>query len=108
MNSGSHRLLNEAAGLSSRRFKQLLQQERYFRALFDRAGPPITSIEQTKGSVGDVELEVVELTGQVGDAYLMDLRALHAPAPNGADKARLMLTCRLPRSSIAAKYGQAT
>lgn len=31
--------------------------------------------------VGDVALELVELSGALGDVYFMDLRVLHAAAP---------------------------
>ena len=34
------------------------------------------------GHVGDVELQVVEMIGEPGDAYFMDLRVLHTYAHN--------------------------
>ncbi len=104
--AGSHLLLNHSAGLSSKKLKQNLRKEHYFRSLFDPARPPIAQLEEAMGRVGDVELEVVELAGRIGDVYLMDLRVLHTPASNCSDKARMMLTCRLPKSKIAAKFGE--
>lgn len=44
--------------------------------------------------VRDVELSVVEMTGQAGDVYLMDMRLLHAPSINSARKPRIMATAR--------------
>lgn len=104
--AGSHRLFNNSAGLSSKELKRRLRKEDYFKSLFDPNRPAIVHLDKTAGRVGDVELEVVELSGRVGDVYLMDLRVLHTPAPNCSDKARLMLTCRFPRSTIAARFGE--
>ncbi|MEM9938047.1 MAG: phytanoyl-CoA dioxygenase family protein [Pseudomonadota bacterium] len=99
--SGSHRLLNTSRVLRSKELKRLLTNEPYFRALFDANRPPIEDLRDTVGSVDDIKLEVVELTGNVGDVYLMDLRVLHTLSPNTSDNARMMLTCRLPRTAIA-------
>jgi hypothetical protein len=46
------------------------------------------------GRVGDVELQVVEMTGEAGDVYFMDLRMLHTVAPNALRIPRLMITQR--------------
>ncbi len=102
--AGSHRLANNAADLSSKKLKSQLQKEHYFKSLLDPKRAPISNLAETKGSVHGVDLEIVELSGNVGDVYLMDLRLLHTPAPNCSDKARLMLTGRFPRTTIAAKY----
>lgn len=105
--AGSHRLLREHSVLSSKEVKGHLRKEKFFKTLFDPQRPAIEKLGEAVGYVGDVKLEVVELTGSVGDIYLMDLRVLHTPAPNCADKARLMLTCRFPRSAIAAQLANA-
>lgn len=39
-------------------------------------------------------LEIVEMHGQSGDVYLMDMRTLHAPSINATNKTRLMATAR--------------
>ncbi|QTD54884.1 phytanoyl-CoA dioxygenase family protein [Parasphingorhabdus cellanae] len=101
--AGSHRLMNNSHHLRSKELKRLLGREKYFQSLFDANRKPITHLEDTAGSVDDVDLEVVELTGQIGDVYFMDLRMLHTPAPNSAQTPRVMLTCRLPRTAVAAK-----
>ncbi|MEL6874229.1 MAG: phytanoyl-CoA dioxygenase family protein [Pseudomonadota bacterium] len=103
--AGSHRLFNNSPGLSSRELKRKMRDEPYFQSLFDPGRPAIVHPETATGCVHDVELEVVELSGKVGDLYLMDLRVLHTPAQNGSDKARMMLTGRFPRSTIAEGFG---
>jgi ectoine hydroxylase-related dioxygenase (phytanoyl-CoA dioxygenase family) len=103
--AGSHRLMNHSGELSSKELKRRLMKEDYFRSLFDTGRPAIERIEETSGRVGDVNLQVVELAGRVGDVYLMDLRVLHTAAMNSSDKARMMVTCRFPLSTIAAKFG---
>ncbi len=105
--TGSHRLINNLADLPSKKFKQLLKQERYFRSLLNPDLPSLTWSGETTGRVGEVDVEVVELTGKAGDVYLMDLRMLHTPAPNSSHRARMMLTCRLPITALAARYSNA-
>lgn len=101
--AGSHRLGNTSGVTRSKDLKRRLGRERYFRWLFDPRRKPIECLSDTVGKVDDVELNVVELSGQVGDVYFMDLRALHTPAPNASDTARIMLTCRFPKTAIASK-----
>lgn len=38
--------------------------------------------------------ELVEMWGNAGDVFVMDMRVLHAPSINSKKNARLMLTCR--------------
>lgn len=103
--AGSHRLLNQFASLSSRGVKQRLKDEQFFEMLFDPDRSAIMSLDRATGHVGEVDVSIVELTGGVGDVYLMDLRVLHAPAPNSLEKARLMPTCRFPTLEVASKFG---
>jgi ectoine hydroxylase-related dioxygenase (phytanoyl-CoA dioxygenase family) len=42
----------------------------------------------------DFGLKVLEMSGQAGDVYLMDMRTLHTPAINDSNKLRMMATCR--------------
>jgi ectoine hydroxylase-related dioxygenase (phytanoyl-CoA dioxygenase family) len=46
------------------------------------------------GRAGEIEIEVVELTGKPGDVWLMDMRVLHTVAPNARSTPRVMLTQR--------------
>jgi ectoine hydroxylase-related dioxygenase (phytanoyl-CoA dioxygenase family) len=100
--AGSHRLLNTGRFIRSRDVKRQMGREEFFRVLFspkeDRTG-----ILGKTGAVGDVPVEVVELTGEPGDAYLMDLRVLHTLAPNASKRPRIMITYRFVRAECTAE-----
>ena len=101
--TGSHRLLNDGRARQAKDIKQLLCQEAFFRELYAEA--PATGADRARllgetAIVDDVELQVVELTGAPGDAYLMDLRVLHTAAPNAADHPRIMATHRFVRVAV--------
>lgn len=56
---------------------------------------------ETLGSDGDIEkelaslnLSILEMSGQAGDVYLMDMRLLHTPSINSTTNLRLMATAR--------------
>ena len=57
--------------------------------------------------VDGVRLELVELTGVPGDAYLTDLRVLHSGAPNASVRPRMMATYRFMRADLMAEFAQA-
>lgn len=42
----------------------------------------------------DYGLKVLEMSGQAGDVYLMDMRTLHTPSINDSKNVRIMATCR--------------
>ncbi len=42
----------------------------------------------------ELDIALVEMTGQAGDVYLMDMRLLHSPSVNASRRVRLMATCR--------------
>lgn len=98
--AGSHQLLNDAGALTSKEVKQRLRNEPFFEALFDPRRAPMTAVEEAAGHARGSDLRVVELTGNMGDVYLMDLRLLHTPAPNASQTARMMLTCRFPKREL--------
>ena len=107
--AGSHRLLNEGRSLRAKDLRRLLCREAFFRELFtetpdgarDRAG-----LLGRTAAVDDVALEVVELTGAPGDAYFMDLRALHTSAPNAAGHPRIMATHRFVRADLVQELAE--
>jgi hypothetical protein len=41
-----------------------------------------------------IGLTVLEMSGQAGDVYLMDMRTLHTPSINDSKSIRIMATCR--------------
>lgn len=105
--AGSHRLLNSDQVLKSKQVKDKLRDEPFFQWLFDPKRAPIADPAEATGRMHDVDLQVVELCGKVGDVFLMDLRVLHTPAPNCSDSARIMATCRFPKPSAAGMLGSA-
>ena len=47
-----------------------------------------------KDKLRDIGLTVLEMSGQAGDVYLMDMRTLHTPSINDSKNVRMMATCR--------------
>jgi len=45
-------------------------------------------------TVDGMDLSVLEMTGQAGDVYLMDMRLLHTPSINATKRPRMMATAR--------------
>lgn len=103
--AGSHQLLCNGRSLRPADVKPLLRTEPFFEALYaGRANGDLPT-----GFSGDIPLRVMELTGLPGDAWIVDLRVLHGPAPNAGERPRIMVTDRFARadlmSQITAAYG---
>lgn len=101
--AGSHRLLNEGRFVRANEIRQLLSREVFFRTLYSEGEASVEDRVRLLGhssTVADVALEVVELTGAPGDAYLTDLRLLHTAAPNATDRPRVMVTHRFVREDV--------
>jgi hypothetical protein len=99
--AGSHHYLNDQGLVKSKVVKkQLIKSHPWFKGLFRRDGSDRRRYLDTPTSDGKVALQVVELTGEPGDVWLMDLRVLHSLSPNTSGRARLMATQRyfLPES----------
>jgi len=95
--AGSHRLLNAGRFLRVKDLRSLLCHEPFFRELFSETSKDPADRAHLLGhvgAVGEVALEVVELTGAPGDAWFTDLRALHTASPNAAKYPRMMATHR--------------
>lgn len=92
--TGSHRLGNTGVRISSGDLRKQLKQEPYFAALMSNQPGDRLHFLHEVGHVGDVELQVVEMTGAAGDVYFMDLRVFHTIAPNARPIPRIMLTQR--------------
>jgi ectoine hydroxylase-related dioxygenase (phytanoyl-CoA dioxygenase family) len=96
--AGSHRLDNGRTTRPSE-LRRAFGREAFFHELFSEERtsecPALPS-----GSVGDIPLRVVELTGAPGDVWLLDLRILHCGAPNAAEKPRMMATYRYVRADL--------
>lgn len=98
--AGSHRLLGDVERIGSKQVKRRLLREEYFRELMSRETPDRDRFLNEARRVGDVDLQVVELHGEPGDVYLMDLRLLHAPAPNASRRPRMVVTHRYVRQQV--------
>jgi Phytanoyl-CoA dioxygenase (PhyH) len=103
--AGSHHLLNEGRPIRPSEFRRLLRAEPFFADLL--VGEPSADsaqhgadLLQRTGTVGNVQLQIVEMTGVPGDVWLMDLRVLHVGSPNAAERPRMMLTFRYERSDL--------
>jgi hypothetical protein len=96
--AGSHRVLNDVEFLSSKGVKKKLKRHRYFRELTGKSDNDDRSrFMKEIGHIGDVQVKVVELTGDPGDVYFVDLRLLHSIGANTSDQPRMMIAQRMPR-----------
>jgi hypothetical protein len=101
--AGSHRLLNKGRFLTVRQVAEGFQRHPFFKRF--EAGAPAGAEERARLMNetcldGDVELKVLELTGQPGDAYFTDLRLAHCGRPNYADHPRMMVTRPFARADL--------
>jgi len=108
--AGSHLLLNEGRVIRAQELGRLLRRRAFFRELYSDA--PAEAEDRLRllnrlGGAGDVALELVELCGAPGDAYLVDLRVLHAAAPNASDRPRMMATHRFIREGVEQELAEA-
>ena len=95
--AGSHRLLNDQGELRSKDIKARLRVLPPFARLMDPAHPGRPAGPGPFGEADGAPIEVVELTGDPGDLWLMDMRALHTAAPNASPEPRVMMTWRFLR-----------
>lgn len=98
--AGSHRLLNDRRGLRAARLKKLLMRDPWFEELFKPGGGERRHFLDEPTRVGDVEVQVVELCGEPGDVFLIDLRLLHTMSPNTSGLPRMMVTQRFYLESL--------
>ena len=103
--AGSHRLL-DARGreLRSKAFKRALRQKPYFNVLLGEDSVERARYLARAHRVDDVDVRVVELTGEPGDVVLADARLLHAPAPNAQSTPRVMVRGFYIGRPLAAHY----
>lgn len=92
--AGSHHYINNQGRVRSKHVKRQLSREyTWFKELFRPNGDRTAHFESITKD-GEIELQVLELTGEPGDVWLMDLRMLHSLAPNTSNRPRLMMTQR--------------
>ena len=101
--TGSHRLFNSGRFMSVTEVRDRFLRHPFFRR-FEAQAP--TGAEERARLLsetqhdGDVELKVLELTGEPGDAYFTDLRLAHTGRPNGSDHPRMMITRPFNRADL--------
>lgn len=108
--AGSHLLLNDGRCHRAQDVQRLLRPQPFFRDLYldpDHRPPECADLMDRKGRIDGVELGLIEMTGEPGDAYVTDLRTLHSGAPNASDRPRLMMTQRFIRTDLAAELAEA-
>lgn len=98
--TGSHRLLNNGVAVRLQDVKSQLKREPFFRELCSRDFSERERLFRATGRVKGVDLDVVELVGEPGDVYLMDMRVLHTRCPNTSRAPRMMLTQRFLLASV--------
>ncbi len=93
--TGSHGFVNNQGVVKSKEVKKrLIKAHPWFQGLFSPEGADRANYMEQKTRHGDFELQAVELTGEPGDLYLMDLRLSHSLTSNITDQPRLMVTQR--------------
>jgi len=96
--TGSHRLVEanaDRAGVqlnSAESRRRLRAEHPWFDELMSPGRGRIARFMDAEAEAGVVAPRVEEMTGQPGDLFLMHPRALHAAAPNKADRPRLVVT----------------
>ena len=95
--AGSHRLLNDVDYLSSKGVKRKLKRHAYFRELTGKGDGDRSRFLEEIGYIDNVPVKVVELTGDPGDVYFIDLRLLHSLGANTSDQPRMMIAQPMPR-----------
>lgn len=90
---GSHRLFNTEK-LNSEKVKNKLGEFPYFKNLMSKEFEDRSWFTINQGKVLGVDVELIELFGDIGDIYLMDMRLLHSAAPNPRNKPRIMVAQR--------------
>jgi hypothetical protein len=104
--AGSHRLLNDGRFRRSGSVTKALKREPFFAELSRGQVAWTPGDPLPRGRADSVEVEVVELTGEPGDAWFTDLRLLHSSAPNAAATPRLMVTHRFWRADLTAEAAE--
>ncbi len=99
--AGSHRVLDDDPWIGpAMKHANRLRRLPYFRELLSTDVTNRDRFVNEPSRIGDVELQVVELCGEPGDVFLVDMRVLHNAAPNASRAPRLMVTERFMREDI--------
>ncbi len=98
--AGSHRLQNNGTFIRSKVVKKRLKAMPWFRDLMSSHTADRSVFLNQIGKVGEVDVQVMELCGNAGDCYFVDMRTLHTIAPNAGTVPRAMVTQRFLREGV--------
>lgn len=90
--TGSHRLFEScSSAITSKMAKRKLKKYPYFRELLSSESTDRERFLTDTGSVNDIKLRVIELTGEPGDAYFVNGSVLHTITRNYRPDPRMMV-----------------
>ncbi|MYD43584.1 MAG: hypothetical protein F4W90_06795 [Gammaproteobacteria bacterium] len=90
--AGSHRFFNAStSAVTSKIAKRKLRKHRYFSELFSKGTANRDRFLEQAECVEDIEVKVVELTGEPGDVYFVNGSLLHTLTRNYLDDPRMMI-----------------
>ena len=99
--AGSHRVLDKEPWVGpSLKHANRLRKLPYFCELMSKDALDRGRFLSESCRLGGVDLQVVELHGEPGDVFLVDMRVLHTVAPNASRVPRIMLTQRFMREDV--------
>ena len=103
--TGSHRLFETStSAITSKMAKRRLKKYPYFRELLSTKTADRERFLKEPGFVNDIELQVVELTGEPGDAYFVNGSVLHTLTRNYQPDPRMMVRGFYGASKLSTHY----
>ncbi|MCY4128590.1 MAG: phytanoyl-CoA dioxygenase family protein [Gammaproteobacteria bacterium] len=103
--TGSHRLFETStSAITSKMAKRRLKKYPYFRELLSSKSTNRERFFNEPGYVNDIELKVVELTGEPGDVYFVNGSVLHTIARNYQPDPRMMVRGFYGTSKLSTHY----
>ena len=103
--TGSHRLFEAStSAITSKIAKRKLRKYPYFRELLSDSSTDRERFLNEPGFVNDIELQVVELTGEPGDAYFVNGSVMHTITRNYRTEPRMMVRGFYGTSKLSTHY----
>ena len=103
--TGSHRLFEAStSAITSKIAKRKLRKYPYFKELLSDSSTDRERFLNEPGFVNDIELQVVELTGEPGDAYFVNGSVMHTITRNYRSQPRMMVRGFYGTSKLSTHY----
>ncbi len=102
--TGSHRI-ETPENLTRQGVRKQLSEIAFFDDLLKKAHGDRDEIIGKKAKIDGIEVEVVEMVGEPGDVYFMDLWVFYTRFPNCSSVARMMLTQRFWLQEVYQRLG---